>query len=359
MDTAAARSTVFEFRQYDLRPGRRDDLIELFEREFVEPQLAAGIELIGLFRDADRLERFVWIRAFADMDARRAALSAFYDGPVWRAHRDEANATMVDSDNVLLLRPLSPGISALRPFRGPILAATYLFDSSESALAFADGARGDDVVFCFVTEYASNTFPRLPVREGEHAVVLLTDRIEPEQLAQFGRKPDEVARLVPTHRSRMQLTAPGTRGDFDFLIGNWNVEHRRLRTRLSNCTDWIEERGRYHGFSFADGVLSVDEFEFPERGLKGCSVRTLDLAARRWTIHWTTSDTGYLFAPVHGGFTGNRGEFYGRDVCEERPVLARYFWLDCDTAHPRWEQAFSTDGGATWETNWTMEFTRI
>lgn len=359
MKTGTAPSTIFELRQYTLRPGRRDDLIDLFEREFVDPQLAAGIALAGLFRDAGRPDRFVWIRAFADMEARRIALSAFYDGPVWRAHRDEANATMIDSDNVLLLRPAAQSRPpASGTFRGPLIAATYFFDSAESAQAFAEHTRCGSIVSAFVTEYSANTFPRLPVREGEHAVVFLTDGLEPEQLAQFGRSPDEVARLIPTRRSRMQLESVGERGDFDFLTGNWTVHHRRLRERLSKCTDWLEETGRYRGCSFADGVLSVDEFEFPSRGIKGCSIRTLDLAMRRWTIHWTTSDTGYLFAPVHGGFSAGRGEFYGNDVCDDRPVLARYLWLDCGTAHPRWEQAFSTDGGVTWETNWTMEFDR-
>lgn len=359
MEPEAAPCTVFELRQYTLRPGRRDDLIDLFERAFIEPQLAAGIALPGLFRDADRPDRFVWIRAFADMETRREALEAFYGGPVWRAHRDEANATMIDSDNVLLLRNAFPDLTLKAgTFRGPLLAATYLFDSKEQAKAFADGLGHANLVAAFVSEYSANTFPRLPVREDEHAVVLLTGGIEPEQLTQFGGNPSEVARLVPTRRSPMQVAGLGARGDFDFLIGEWTVEHRRLRARLAGCNEWIEERGKYRGYSFADGVLSVDEFEFPDRGTKGCSIRTLDLSARRWTIHWTTSNTGCLFEPVHGGFSDGRGEFYGTDVCEDRPVLARYLWLDCGSAHPRWEQAFSTDGGGTWETNWTMEFTR-
>ena len=97
---------VVELRQYTLHPGRRDDLVELFEREFVETQEACGMRLFGQFRDLDDTDRFVWLRGFAGMDARAAALGAFYGGPVWKAHRDAANATMIDSDDVLLLRPL-------------------------------------------------------------------------------------------------------------------------------------------------------------------------------------------------------------------------------------------------------------
>src|SRR4051812_34279248 len=96
---------IYEFRNYTLRPGRRDTLIELFEREFVEGQEAAGMGVVGQFRDLDDPNMYPWMRKFTDMEARRAALTAFYGGPVWKANRDAANATMLDSDNVLLLRP--------------------------------------------------------------------------------------------------------------------------------------------------------------------------------------------------------------------------------------------------------------
>src|SRR5436309_8091213 len=85
---------VLELRQYTLHPGKRDTLIELFEREFVESQEAVGAQIVGTFRDLDRPDRFVWIRGFAGMEPRRAALQAFYFGPVWKAHREAANATI-------------------------------------------------------------------------------------------------------------------------------------------------------------------------------------------------------------------------------------------------------------------------
>src|SRR5471030_2209436 len=98
---------VLELRQYTLHPGHRDELIALFEREFVETQEAVGSHVLGTFRDLDAPDRFVWLRGFADMAARADALGAFYGGPAWQRHRDAANATMVDSDDVLLLRPLA------------------------------------------------------------------------------------------------------------------------------------------------------------------------------------------------------------------------------------------------------------
>ncbi|PYL40754.1 MAG: NIPSNAP family protein, partial [Verrucomicrobia bacterium] len=99
---------IVEFRQYTLHRGKRDVLIDLFDREFIEPQEALGMKIIGQFRDVDNRNRFVWLRGFRDMASRAQALQDFYGGPVWKAHREAANATMVDSDNVLLLRPASP-----------------------------------------------------------------------------------------------------------------------------------------------------------------------------------------------------------------------------------------------------------
>jgi NIPSNAP len=99
---------VVELRQYTLHPGNRDVLIDLFDREFVETQEEVGIKIIGQFRDLDHQDHFVWLRGFRDMTARAKALNDFYNGPVWKAHREAANATMIDSDNVLLLCPAFP-----------------------------------------------------------------------------------------------------------------------------------------------------------------------------------------------------------------------------------------------------------
>ena len=96
---------VIELRQYELHQGRRDELIDLFDGHLLEPQEACGMRILGQFRDLDRPDFFVWLRGFADMSGRTSALGAFYHGPVWAKHRAAANATMIDSDNVLLLRP--------------------------------------------------------------------------------------------------------------------------------------------------------------------------------------------------------------------------------------------------------------
>ncbi|NUS38501.1 MAG: NIPSNAP family protein [Lysobacter sp.] len=182
---------VVELRDYTLHPGQRDVLVALFERAFIESQEALGMQVLGHFRDLDDPDRFVWFRGFADMAARGEALPAFYrHGEAWRTHRDAANATMRDSDNVLLLREAWPGSgfapAAPRPPAGTTPAAACIvvvthalaqpadaemrefFRTSVQPLARVHGARP---LATFVTERATNNFPALPVREGEHVVV--------------------------------------------------------------------------------------------------------------------------------------------------------------------------------------------
>ena len=131
-------SPILELRRYKLHPGRREELIELFEREFIESQEAVGNQLIGQFYDLDDPNQFVWLRGFNDMSAREQSLRAFYSGPVWKAHREAANATMIDTDNVLLLHPArsTSGFSlkkgnrpprGSRAIRGGFVAATIYY----------------------------------------------------------------------------------------------------------------------------------------------------------------------------------------------------------------------------------------
>jgi quinol monooxygenase YgiN len=185
-------SPIVELRQYTLHPGQRDVLIALFERAFIETQQAVGITVIGQFRDLEDPNRFVWLRGFPDRDERLAALQAFYGGAVWQKYRDEANATMVDSDNVLLLRParptsgffldprdrpprdtqeVPPGLveATILSFETP-LDANFL-DFFEGTLAPVMTRCGASLLSCFVTEGSANTFPALPVREGEQVFV--------------------------------------------------------------------------------------------------------------------------------------------------------------------------------------------
>ncbi len=149
----------------------------------------------------------------------------------------------------------------------------------------------------------------------------------------------------------------GRAHDFDFLLGHWQVHNRRLQQRFAGCDTWDEFPASLRAWVMLDGAVSVDEIVFATRGFSGLTLRTLDQATQRWSIYWINSTVGQLFPPVHGGFDGERGEFFGEDSDDGRVVQVRFIWARQGPDAARWEQAFSRDGGA-WETNWVMEMRR-
>jgi hypothetical protein len=189
--SAADCCAVVELRQYVTYPGTRDTLIHLFEERFIEPQEAVGIRVLGQFRDTHDPEHFTWLRGFTSMDARKQALGDFYYGPLWKANRDAANATLYDNDDVLLLRPASPGAGfAYDPKRRPafgvqapgsiVVAHIYYFahEVAPEFTAFFERdlmplfeRNGAHVLARLVSEKSKNTFERLPVREDVNAFV--------------------------------------------------------------------------------------------------------------------------------------------------------------------------------------------
>jgi hypothetical protein len=185
---------VVELRQYLLKPGRTDDLIDVFDREFVETQEACGMRVIGQFRDLDRPDRFVWLRGFADMECRRQALTDFYGGPVWAEHGPAAVDTMIDSDDVLLLEA---GVLRLPATRAngdepPTQLTITVYDGSP-----ADGADGDPLGL-LRTLRADNTYPALPVREDADVTVRIDRGMAPPGPLQ------QVIRARPTGRSLLR-----------------------------------------------------------------------------------------------------------------------------------------------------------
>ncbi|MEU4644827.1 hypothetical protein [Micromonospora sp. NPDC023814] len=148
-------------------------------------------------------------------------------------------------------------------------------------------------------------------------------------------------------------------GEFDFLVGTWDVANRRLYERHVGSDDWDEFPGVSVARGFFGGAGSFDEITFPTRGFSGATVRIFDPAAGTWSIYWMNSRRGVLeLPPVVGRFTDGVGTFFADDVDEGRPIRCRFVWSGVTATSCRWEQAFSTDGGRTWETNWTMDFTR-
>ena len=378
---------VVELRQYTLKPGQRDVLINLFEREFIEPQEALGMTVVGQFRDRRRPDRFVWLRGFSSMEARHQALERFYGGPVWAAHRAEANDTMVDTDDVLLLKPARPELAFRSdPARetasrsAQVLVGIYQFPRQPDALLVSKFEQqvvpvlhGNHVKVqgIFVTEPARNTFTRLPVREGEHVLVWfgLVQGPEPQidQLANMTALNNQTPlflQLEPTSRSTFgggPKAARSTNHDFDFLLGSWNVHHRYLKSRLQGSSEWVEFHGRSEMKPVLNGLGNVDRYWFVRDGksIEGVAFRLFNPDSGEWTIYWAdTVKAGTLQPPVVGRFHGDHGEFTGEDEFNGRKILCRFRWSRLVDGSPQWEQAFSTDEGKTWETNWIMSFTR-
>lgn len=176
---------VVDLRQYTLHPGQRDALIQVFDEALVESQEEHGMHIVGQFRDLDDPDRFVWIRGFTDLPARAAALNGFYYGPVWKARGPEANVTMKDSDNALLLKPIElgdgyPDLDASRPPVGAteippsvVAGAVYHRGSADDGfpayfaeqIAPALAGTGAHLVATFETLAAENNFPPLPLRD--------------------------------------------------------------------------------------------------------------------------------------------------------------------------------------------------
>jgi hypothetical protein len=275
-------------------------------------------------------------------------------------------------------------VATLYPLRGPAEDGFARFFEERVGPVMIEA--GAPPVAAFMTETAENTFPRLPVRAGEHVFVWFASfptaghhgrhlarlagveawgaAVQPE-LSRFLTAAPARLRLQPSSRSLLGRLSPppdvgpvrGDVHDFDFIVGEWRVASRRLKHRGVGSGEWDEFPGTARAWPLLGGMANVDEVIFPSRGFAGMTVRAFDPAKRQWSIHWISSTMGVLTPPVMGGFTGDAGTFYGEDQDRGRPVHARFIWHRLGPDAARWEQAFWYEAGP-WETNWVMELTR-
>jgi len=155
------------------------------------------------------------------------------------------------------------------------------------------------------------------------------------------------------------VSTRSTARDFDFFMGRWIVQNRRLRERLAGSGEWEEFAATSVARPLLDGLGNEDEFRSDhDGGFIGMSFRFFDPESRQWSIYWADSRrSGVLDPPLFGSFAGDTGVFHGSDRFNGRPILVRFIWAGVTIETPRWEQAFSEDGGESWETNWVMDFT--
>jgi hypothetical protein len=166
---------------------------------------------------------------------------------------------------------------------------------------------------------------------------------------------------------RMDETRTGGDGrrDFDFWFGRWRIHNRRLASlQEPGCTDWVEFEATGEARPILRGLGNLDEYwaaeALPEgTPLAGTSLRLFDPETRRWRIWWASSTRpGRLDPPVEGSFVDGCGQFFGDDALNGKRIEVRFDWTDITPTSARWEQAFSYDGGRSWETNWIMTMTR-
>ena len=160
----------------------------------------------------------------------------------------------------------------------------------------------------------------------------------------------------------MQLASEiASPSDFDFIIGSWRVSHRRLNVRLQHCKDWTEFRGLSSTRKILGGSGNVEDnvLFFPDGEVRAAAFRSYDPKTQSWAIWWLDGRAPHsIDKPVVGRFIGTVGTFLAHDTLDGKPIEVRFTWKTNPGTNPTWEQAFSPDGGITWETNWTMVFER-
>ncbi len=148
--------------------------------------------------------------------------------------------------------------------------------------------------------------------------------------------------------------------DWAFLVGEWNVRHRRLKERLCGCVEWDEFAGTCVNWTTLGGFGNVDDnfLDLPGDPYRAVATRSFDASTGLWSIWWLDARVPEVGPPVRGGFQHGVGEFIGDDRFNGQPIEMRFRWSAMTARSAVWDQAFSVDGGKTWETNWVMDFTR-
>ena len=149
--------------------------------------------------------------------------------------------------------------------------------------------------------------------------------------------------------------------DFDFEIGTWKTQLRRLQRPLSGSTTWVEYEGTTVVRKVLDGRANLVELKVdgPAGRLEGLSLRLYNPQSRQWSLNFANISSGTLSLPTIGEFKDGRGEFYNQETYNDRAILVRFVIIKITNDQYRFEQSFSDDGGKTWELNWVAVDTRL
>ena len=166
---------------------------------------------------------------------------------------------------------------------------------------------------------------------------------------------------TPRSGSAMIVSPAGGEHDFDFEIGTWKTHLRRLLKPLTGSTTWVEYDGTTIVRKVWDGAANLVELKVdgPAGHFEGLSLRLYNPQSKQWSLNFANRVSGTLSVPTIGEFRNGRGEFYDQEDVGGRVVLVRFVIVVVDADTCRFEQAYSADGGKTWEVNWTALDTRV
>lgn len=165
--------------------------------------------------------------------------------------------------------------------------------------------------------------------------------------------PDGMLNITPS--------ATSSATDYDFFFGKWTIHNRKLKSRLSNCDEWLEFDAEQECRPLLLGSANIDNFlaEVDGKPFEGMTLRLFDPQTRLWSIYWADSNIVRLDVPQIGSYDGNIGKFFARDIYNGKNIIVQFLWDKTDPDAPTWSQAFSVDEGRTWEWNWYMYMKRI
>jgi hypothetical protein len=148
--------------------------------------------------------------------------------------------------------------------------------------------------------------------------------------------------------------------DFDFEIGAWKTKLRRLQKPLTGSTTWVEYTGTTIVRSIWNGRANLVELvvDGPAGHIEALNLRLYNSTTGQWSLNFSSSGSGSMAQPTVGEFRNGRGEFYNEEMLDGKPILVRFVISDITPTSCHFEQAFSADGGKTWEVNWIATDTR-
>jgi hypothetical protein len=158
----------------------------------------------------------------------------------------------------------------------------------------------------------------------------------------------------------IEASPTSSKHDFDFFEGKWLLRNKKLTSRLTQCTDWIEFESTQEMYRVLNGLGNIDNFlaTFNGEPFEGMTIRLFNPKTKLWSIYWADSNEGKLDPPVQGSFENNIGHFFTKDIFNGKNILVVFRWDARDKENPVWSQAFSEDKGKSWEWNWFMYMSR-